>query len=761
MESKINKQMCLSSYIKVPLPSGELEELIEKAQDWAIMHGLAIRTNTNFSKDSMQYAPFTLLPSTFPRLEFQDACEIQTILNILIHKVAHDYEFLKETLASTICVDEFTRKLFNIYETVYNEGFNQKLSLGLFRSDFMLNSYCFDSYNLKVLDVNDSDEVKKEKSFCCWKQVEINTIASGMGWLGTVTTKFHKFVLHELGMKNLIEYLPENNAIEGLCDGMLEAWGMYNDPRAIILFVVEEFSTNICDQRGHEFEIKRRNPDVKVVRRTLKQLTSEAKLGSKKELILNDSAVVAVVYYRYGYSPEHYTEQEWKVRLLIERSLAIKSPSIQYHLAGTKKVQQALAKSGVVEKFLEDEKNVECVRKIFTGLYSLDFDEDGNRAFEMAVNNPERFVLKPQREGGGNNIYGSDIKKFLITIKNSQERNAWILMDRIYPPSQLNYAITVKDSATNNKLKELTPEAGIFGVIIGDDKNNVFVNKQVGHLFRTKKADSNEGGFIAGAAASLAGVIHAVPKYQVGNEPREMFFFREGTIVMWNTTDLECNNILEILKNYEANSYSTELVQAESEIMSYTYAEPGSRSHLKDGDIYLASEDTNLDKYTFSNAISQSVKLGIWEASLDHYIESIEFVTEDLKAGRKIKMTREQVLRKQGELFALRHHINLSSDLLDTPDFYWERDELENLYQQTCAYFDISKRTKVMNEKINHCVELVELLSSHLSDRHHVRLEWMIIILIMVEVAFELFHYLDRYYKQEEIEQLTTQPPTV
>lgn len=66
-----------------------------------------------------------------------------------------------------------------------------------------------------------------------------------------------------------------------------------------------------------------------------------------------------------------------------------------------------------------------------------------------------------------------------------------------------------------------------------------------------------------------------------------------------------------------------------------------------------------------------------------------------------------------------------------------------------------------MNEKINHCVELVELLSSHLSDRHHVRLEWMIIILIMVEVAFELLHYLDRYYKQEEIEQLDTQPPTV
>lgn len=48
---------------------------------------------------------------------------------------------------------------------------------------------------------------------------------------------------------------------------------------------------------------------------------------------------VAVVYYRAGYSPDHYHgEAEWSARLMIERSKAIKCPNIQYHLAGTKKV---------------------------------------------------------------------------------------------------------------------------------------------------------------------------------------------------------------------------------------------------------------------------------------------------------------------------------------------------------------------------------------------------------------------------------------
>ncbi|KAG7205149.1 hypothetical protein KM043_005518 [Ampulex compressa] len=246
------------------------------------------------------------------------------------------------------------------------------------------------------------------------------------------------------------------------------------------------------------------------------------------------------------------------------------------------------------------------------------------------------------------------------------------------------------------------------------------------------------------STCSLTNVIHAVAKYDVGNEPREIFFFREGTVVMWNICDLEEENILQFLRKYEDSRYSNQLVQSESELMTYTYTDTGKNSHLKDGDIVLARDATTLDKYTFSNAMAQSVKLGIWEASLNRYVDSIEFVTEDLKRGRKLRMTQQEVLRKQGELFALRHLINLSSDLLDTPDFYWERDELGSLYQKICGYFSITKRTRVMNEKLNHCVELISILSSHLSDRHHIRLEWMIIILIMVEVAFEILHYIDR-----------------
>jgi hypothetical protein len=57
---------------------------------------------------------------------------------------------------------------------------------------------------------------------------------------------------------------------------------------------------------------------------------------------------------------------------MMERSKAIKCPSISCHLAGTKKVQQVLADPGVLQRFFDDPDDIARLRDTFTGLYSLD-----------------------------------------------------------------------------------------------------------------------------------------------------------------------------------------------------------------------------------------------------------------------------------------------------------------------------------------------------------------------------------------------------
>jgi len=221
---KEDKQATMKLPIPLDLPKEELEELIDKAKDWALIHGICLRSKKVFDRDILQFAPFTLFPSPFPREEFYNACDIQIILNILIHRVAHDYDFLQDTLRETIKVDDFTKNLFNIYKIIHKEGVAQKISLGILRSDLMLDTSC------------SKKDIKMLKSHCCWKQVEINTIASGFGWLGPASMQLHKFVLQELGYAAELKNLPENNALQALCSSFIEAWNLYGDPQYVCNF---------------------------------------------------------------------------------------------------------------------------------------------------------------------------------------------------------------------------------------------------------------------------------------------------------------------------------------------------------------------------------------------------------------------------------------------------------------------------------------------------------------------------------------------
>lgn len=198
---------------------------------------------------------------------------------------------------------------------------------------------------------------------------------------------------------------------------MVEAWNLQSNPNAAILFVIEDVTYNICDQRFHEFYIREKHPHIKVIRKTLTEIHQQCSLGPNNELkmyerlyhiyekseywIISSSqfnfrndTIVSVVYFRAGYEPGHYPSKcgsEWDARYLIEKSDAIKCPSIHYHLAGTKKVQQALAKPGILKRFLTDDIKIKAITDIFTGLYSMDSNTDeGQNALRMVLTDPAK-----------------------------------------------------------------------------------------------------------------------------------------------------------------------------------------------------------------------------------------------------------------------------------------------------------------------------------------------------------------------------------
>lgn len=227
---------------------------------------------------------------------------------------------------------------------------------------------------------------------------------------------------------------------------------------------------------------------------------------------------ISAIYFRAGYTPVDFpTDSHYATRFQLERSCAIKCPSIPLQLAGGKKVQQVLTKPGVLEGFLTDERwgdplftaeDLRDIRASWVGMWGLDDADVGGDFRDMADVREEAgvrkarllaptLVLKPQREGGGNNVYKDAIPPFLDAL-SPEERKAWIAMELIVPPAGVgNYLVRAGGGNTGVAKTEVVSELGIFGWALFSSEGGV-KEKEAGWLVRTKGKDSDEGGVATG-----------------------------------------------------------------------------------------------------------------------------------------------------------------------------------------------------------------------------------------------------------------------
>ena len=404
-----------------PSPPSDHEAMLVEAVDWAAAHGMLVRPQgTQFD-----HCPFSLLPTPFPRAPFEEAVALGPTFARLTDAVARDTEWLHGTLAAAGQGDEFTERLLEVSRAVHKEGIGQPLQLGILRSDYMLHEPTEAEQKLPLFTSQAGGAAPKR-----FMQVELNCIASSFGCMGCLTSELHKYLLTRypaesaaaspalaVAGREMGSGCAPNHNLAKIPASIHEAHVAYLQRRGgaappappVVVFVVQDGESNSVDQRLLEYGLWNAH-GLRVLRRSLGELHRTAELQSHtasdgttaRRLVLDGAVEVSVVYYRAGYTPDDYpSEAQWDARLLVERSAAVKCPSIDYHLTGAKKVQQALAAPGAVERFLSAHE-ARHLRTCFAGLFPAEQAE----AVEAATQQPELFVLKPQREGGGNNFYG-------------------------------------------------------------------------------------------------------------------------------------------------------------------------------------------------------------------------------------------------------------------------------------------------------------------------------------------------------------------
>ncbi|TLD34316.1 hypothetical protein PspLS_00557 [Pyricularia sp. CBS 133598] len=499
------------------LTESETTRLIDTIKDWTIARGLSVRpppsvvaANADPAGILATSVPVTLFPSPFPANCFQQAHDAQKPYNELYAKISQDEDFIRQMVEEVAGGDDFIAKLWETHCKVKEEGYSQQLSLGLFRSDYMVHQ-----------DLTDSDAVPQVR------QVEFNTIASSFGGLSAQTSLLHQHLA-------LAEYpllqdsraagslnLPDNRSTCGLAAGIRAAFTAYGGSDLghdrCVIFLVQDGERNVFDQRHLEYEVQRGsnggNTVVPVFRLPFSQILKHTSIadGPKRQLLyrLPSNPVrvfeVAVVYMRSGYGPGDYPDDEaWQGRLQLERSNAIKCPTVLTQLAGMKKVQQVLATPPSspspfkLGRFVPEKTPAwESLWGTFANIYPMDESEAGLEGRRLALD-PElcvKHVLKPQREGGGNNHYKAAIPGFLASLPDKSHWNSYILMELITPPPVGNVILRNGEIEQGGVICEL----GVFGTCLWNSSTGEMLrNEQEGYLLRTKGDQSEEGGVAAG-----------------------------------------------------------------------------------------------------------------------------------------------------------------------------------------------------------------------------------------------------------------------
>merc|ERR1712232_592589 len=111
---------------------------------------------------------------------------------------------------------------------------------------------------------------------------------------------------------------------------------------------------------------------------------------------------------------------------------------------------------------------------------------------------------------------------------------------------------------------------------------------------------------------------------------------------------------------------------------------------------------------------------------------------ETMAETGEVEMDAREMSKQMGGLLVLRCDVNLHTDILDTPDIFWDEERFEPTYVESREYLEIDKRVEILNQRLGVLKDMYDLLQNGLNVKHGNKLEWIIIVLILVEVVLEL-----------------------
>jgi uncharacterized Rmd1/YagE family protein len=214
--------------------------------------------------------------------------------------------------------------------------------------------------------------------------------------------------------------------------------------------------------------------------------------------------------------------------------------------------------------------------------------------------------------------------------------------------------------------------------------------------------------------------------YQVSSG-RYLYIFRYGVISFFNYKPEEISTFFGVLQPYCRNFFTPDF---NDELVVETNAAENKISHNK---IETKNDDPEVLRMIMLN-VSQSVTLDYYSDQTEKLLEETNSYTQLLARRGRLIISGRKLKKFIGKTLLLKNRIAENLYIFDSPPETWENEQLDKLHNELKKSFDLQDRFRDVSEGLQIVKDNLELFKDILQYRTSLLLEWIVIILIAVEV---------------------------
>ena len=214
--------------------------------------------------------------------------------------------------------------------------------------------------------------------------------------------------------------------------------------------------------------------------------------------------------------------------------------------------------------------------------------------------------------------------------------------------------------------------------------------------------------------------------------------FRYGAVVLFNLDPAAQASFLNNIRHLVREPFDTPATE------TIDIHIDASREERMENNV-ISLKDTRPERLqVVADILAKSVVLDHYEKRVGDVFDRIEPLADRLQRKGRTAFKDVELLRHIGGTLMIQHTTVGRVEIDEKPEILWEQPELERLYVRLEDEYELRERHVALERKLDLISRTAETLLELMQHKRSLRVEWYIVILIVVEILLTLYEMFAR-----------------